>query len=93
MENSVWSVFAAGSRHFQHSLRFCRRKAGGVRAAAYIIVSLLGSQFRHLYLEFSDSKIFPRGNNAFKYRGLSDCCCGCKDVQIRAERRNFSPQD
>lgn len=40
MENSVWSVSAAGSRHFQHSLRFCRRKAGGVRAAAFHVFPL-----------------------------------------------------
>lgn len=40
---------------------FCRRKADGVGAAAYIIISALGAQLRHIFAEFLDSQTFPWG--------------------------------
>lgn len=40
---------------------FCRRKADGVSAAAYIIISALGAQLRHIFAEFLDFQTFPWG--------------------------------
>ncbi len=77
----------------RHFCGFCRRKAGGVRAAAHIIISALGAQIRHVFSEFPDSEIFPWRESRFQISRLARLLPRLQSAQIWEGRRNFPPPD